>query len=54
LLEIKREELHALTEEQALANMETLLGSITFPLPAYLERKSSGLEEQQRLFIKLR
>ncbi len=54
LLEVKREELRALTEEEARAATEELLGSIPFPLPPELERKTSGLVEQQRWFSKAR
>ncbi len=44
LLEVKRQELRALTEEQAWAAT----------LPPELERKTSGLVEQQRWFKKAR
>ncbi len=54
LLEVKRQELRALTEEEALAATRELLASIPFPLPPELERKTSGLVEQQRWFKKAR
>ncbi len=54
LLEVKRQELRALTEEEALATTNELLSAIPFPLPPELERKTSGLVEQQRWFSKAR
>ncbi|MBA2586556.1 MAG: hypothetical protein H0U99_08740 [Chthoniobacterales bacterium] len=54
LLEVKRQELRALTEEQARAQSAMLLGSITFPLPPELGRASSGLVEQQYWFSRMR
>ncbi len=50
LLRVKRQELRALTEGEALTATDELLGSIRFPLPPELERKTSGLVEQQRWF----
>lgn len=52
LLEVKREELRALTEEQAQLDSLTLLSMISFPRPPSDRDQSSGLVEQQRWFGK--
>lgn len=52
LAELERQELAAMTHEQAAA---TALALLSLPLPPELpERSSSGLVEQQRWFAKLR
>src|SRR5215210_4968665 len=50
LLEVKRQELRALTEEQAQLDSVTLLSMISFPRSPSDRDQSSGLIEQQRWF----
>ena len=54
LLEVKRQELRALTEEQAQLDSVTLLSMISFPRPPSDRDKNSGLVEQQRWFAQAR
>lgn len=54
LLEVKREELRALTDEEAQATSDLLLeGVAEFYIPPR-QRDFSGLVEQQRIFAKAR
>ncbi len=52
LLEVKREELRALTDEQVLATCDLLLADADkFYIPPKM-KTSSGLVEQQRIFMR--
>ncbi len=53
LLEVKRQELRALTEEEAQLDV-VLLSMISFPRPPSHRDQTSGLVEQQRWFGRAR
>lgn len=54
LLEVKRQELRALTEEEARHYSQILLSMISFPRPPSERDRTSGLVEQQRWFAQAR
>lgn len=54
LLEVKRQELRALTEEQARKYSHMLLSMISFPRPPSERDRTSGLVERQRWLARAR
>ena len=50
LEDLKRQELQAMTEEEACAASDILLQGIEFPRPPSWRDHDSGLVEQQRIF----
>ncbi len=50
LEDFRRQELQSMTDEQARAASELLLGAIEFPRPPSWRDETSGLVEQQRIF----
>ena len=54
LEEVKREDLQAMTEEQACAMSNMLLSMGPFPESGRVLSNTSGLVEQQRIFMRAR
>jgi hypothetical protein len=54
LEEVKREELQAMTEEEACAASDMLLSMGPFPESGRARSETSGLVEQQRIFMRAR
>jgi hypothetical protein len=50
LEEFKKQELRAMTDEEARAAAEMVVSAVAFPLPPDLQRDTSGLVEQQKIF----